>query len=504
MTPVTSDGPLLRTPSGTVRGSWRAEAGKPPVAVFRAVPVAEPHTPGPAAFAAPEPVAPWSGVLDLPDVAPSRRDLHQTHTVTVYAPADATDPADPAPAAPYPVIAWVHGGRFETGHADDPWYDGTALARQGCVVVALNYRRKFEGFLPLDGDGADTGTTTFRGVDDLLLGLRWIRECIGGAGGVGGDPDRVTLAGQSAGAALAAWLLTDGRSAGLVHRAVLMSPGAPRRGWTQRRLTTRLALRIVRRPLTAEGLGGLSPARLSAAYRRFAALHATDCAVGVHPLEVGNLRPVPVLVGTMHDEFVRFPLVRQLDAGLRRVLGRLGLPPLVDAWLLAPAMLLLGVPPASLPAWCRYVARTSPVRPLGRTVGDRVIRRWASAFAEALAARDAPVWAYDFRAGPGGEAQHCAELPLLFDTLRAPGVDPREVEEFCGPDAAGRLGRPGGTGEQFRGTVVGFAHGTDPDWPQFRPPDRAARIFGMSGGTGPAPVVRDPWNAVRRLLGPLY
>lgn len=495
--PATGD-PLLHTPSGTVRGSWREDSagGNHRVAVFRAVPVAAPFDSGDALFAAPRPAPVWQGTLDCTDTA-GRRGLRAAHTATVYCPDGGHEAL--------PVMAWVHGGRFETGHADEPWYDGCALSREGCVVVALNYRKRFEGFLPLPGSGTDDAT--FRGVEDLLLGLRWIRDCAAAPGGLDADADRVTLAGQSAGGALVAWLLTDPRAADLFHRAVLMSPGAPRRGWTQRRLTTRLALRAGRgggRAPSVDLLASLTPTQLSASYRRFARMHLTDCAVGVYPLDPGALRAVPVLVGTMHDEFVRFPLVRQTDSLLRRVLGRvLRLPGTVDAWLLAPSMLGLGVPLRHLRAWCRVVGTTAPVHPLGRTVGDRTIRRWASAAAEALAGTGGQVWAYEFRGGPGIPAQHCAELPLLFDRL---GVDTTEVEAVCGPEAQHRLGRPGGVGEQFRTTVVDFVHGRAPDWEPFGTPARTARVFDMGGGGGDAQdaTTRDPWRAVRALLGPLY
>ncbi|WP_145941979.1 carboxylesterase family protein [Corynebacterium glyciniphilum] len=480
--------PLLRTPSGDVSGSWRNLPDGERVAVFRAVPVAAPHAEGPAAFAPPRPAPAWSGTVPCGDTA-ERRGMRATHTVTVTCPAGVTDRT-------HPVMVWVHGGRFETGHADEPWYDGAALAREGCVVVSLNYRRRFEGFLPL---GSPPDRPDFRGVDDLLLGLRWVRECIAE---VGGDPGQVTLAGQSAGGALVAWLLTDPRAEGLFHRAVMMSPGAPRRGWTRRRLTTRLALRSRHRP-TVERMGALSAGELTSAYRRFARLHATDCAVGVYPFSLTQMRPVPAIVGTMHDEFVRFPGVRQVDAVLRRTVGRLGLPRVLEAWLVAPAMAALGVPLRHLPAWCRSVATTRPVRPLGRTVGDRTIRRWASAFAEALAEAGAPVWAYEFRGGVH-PAQHCAELPLLFDTLT---VGRAEVEETCGPEAERRLGGPDGVGAQFRSAVVAFIHGRQPDWGRFRRPTRRARIFDMPGVPAPPTHPRlseDPWRAVRTLLGPLY
>jgi hypothetical protein len=91
-----------------------------------------------------------AGVLDCTD-SRERRALRGDGTVTVFAPADRADLAG----ASLPVIAWVHGGRYEEGHGDDGWYDGTTLARSGCIVVTLNYRKRFAGFLPLDTDDTD-------------------------------------------------------------------------------------------------------------------------------------------------------------------------------------------------------------------------------------------------------------------------------------------------------------------------------------------------------------
>jgi hypothetical protein len=75
---------------------------------------------------------PWSGTLPCEDTAATSRYAGHPHRHRDV-------PGGPATAA-HPVMVWVHGGRFETGHADEPWYDGRALAREGCVVVALNYR----------------------------------------------------------------------------------------------------------------------------------------------------------------------------------------------------------------------------------------------------------------------------------------------------------------------------------------------------------------------------
>ncbi|AWT26545.1 Para-nitrobenzyl esterase [Corynebacterium provencense] len=454
-----SRAPLFTTPHGTVSGTRRGG-----VHVFRAVPVA--HSPG---FAPPAPPESWQGVLDCSDSS-RRRGLRTATTVSVFAP-------EGAEVASCPVIAWIHGGRFEEGHGDDGLYDGSVLASAGCVVVTLNYRKCLEGFIPLDGDTPGA----FRGVDDLVHALRWVQDAVSA---VGGDPDNVTLAGQSAGGGLIMQLLTERRADALFHRAAVLSPGLPRirprNGWRLRRAVTAAGLGG---PLTLERVSDLGEDRLRRAYRLLAGVYATDCALGPGPVDLHRLRDVPLLVSTMEDELVRFPGV----AGTDRWLHRSGLP----AGVLAPGMLALGVPPGSLAAWCRQVDGD---RPLGRTVGDTMVRRWASGLLEAAPGRD--VWACEFRGGELADGQridalHCGELPVLFGTV---GVDPPLVRRFCGPDAPHRLE---GLGRELRSEIVSFAHGREPGWPRWAE-GRISRIFDLTGG--PSTTGRDILRTVRTLL----
>ncbi|WP_448624185.1 carboxylesterase family protein [Geodermatophilus sp. URMC 64] len=186
---------------------------------WRGVPYATAERFGPA-----RPVAPWTadldatrpgpvGVQDLPDgtLTGTERCL----TLDVYAPADADADAD----GPLPVLFWVHGGAFLTGAAAD--YDGSHLAARGpAVVVAVSYRLGPFGFLQLGtaGDPEPSPAMT-----DLVAALDWVVREIGA---FGGDPGRLTLAGQSAGASLVCALLATaaGRRA---RAAVALSVGGP-------------------------------------------------------------------------------------------------------------------------------------------------------------------------------------------------------------------------------------------------------------------------------------
>ncbi|MEI5101864.1 carboxylesterase family protein [Streptomyces sp. PmtG] len=213
--PVDSD-PVVRTPSGALRG--RAEDG---LAVFRGVPYAAPPV-GALRFAAPRPAAAWDGVRDAGAYGPPppqaghfgmeelARDAAGTDwlTVNVWSP-------EPSPDAGLPVLVWIPGGAYSIGMARLPEYDGARLAREGpLVVVTLNYRLGLEGFAQLDGAPAN------RGLLDQVAALEWVRDTIRA---FGGDPGRVTVGGQSAGAGSVAALLAMPRAAGLFGRAIAQS-----------------------------------------------------------------------------------------------------------------------------------------------------------------------------------------------------------------------------------------------------------------------------------------
>jgi para-nitrobenzyl esterase len=115
-----------------------------------------------------------------------------------------------------PVLVWVHGGAFLAGSGDAPAFDGSAFARDGVVVVTLNYRLGVPGWLSIPGAPDN------RGVLDVIAALRWVRENIAA---FGGDPDQVTVGGQSAGGMIVSTLLTEPGADGLFRRAISQSGG---------------------------------------------------------------------------------------------------------------------------------------------------------------------------------------------------------------------------------------------------------------------------------------
>ncbi len=214
--------PVVETSLGAVRGF--EDQG---VRVHRAIPFAAPPV-GPLRFAAPQPASPWSGERDglrfgpappqpvdglsrtLGLLGPELETDEDCLTLNVHAPAAALADGDARP-----VMVWLHGGAFLTGASSGPVYDGRALARAGdVVVVTLNYRVGALGFLALEGAPAN------RGLLDQIAALRFIRDEIHA---FGGDPARVTVFGESAGAGSLCCLLAMPAARGLFHRAIVQS-----------------------------------------------------------------------------------------------------------------------------------------------------------------------------------------------------------------------------------------------------------------------------------------
>jgi para-nitrobenzyl esterase len=210
--------PEVRTPAGTLRGS--REAG---VAVFRGIQFAEPPV-GALRFAAPRPVQGWDGVREAVAYGPpppqagffgmdelSKGEAGDWLTINVWSP-------ELDPGAGLPVMVWIQGGAYVIGMSSLPEYDGGRLAQDGgVVVVTFNYRVGIEGFAQIEGAPAN------RGLLDQVAALEWVRDNIRA---FGGDPDQVTIFGQSAGGGSVAALLAMPRAAGLFHRAIAQSvPG---------------------------------------------------------------------------------------------------------------------------------------------------------------------------------------------------------------------------------------------------------------------------------------
>jgi para-nitrobenzyl esterase len=199
------------------------------VFTFKGVPFAVPPV-GERRWLPPQPVGPWQGVLQADQfgtVAPQNPML------------DGPDlQGEPEPQSEdclylniwspgldnkrRPVMVWIHGGAFSIGSGSSPMYEGSVLAqRNDVVVVTVNYRLNLLGFLNLkEATGGKIPATGNEGLLDQVAALKWVQEHIAA---FGGDPDNVTIMGESAGSMSIACLLTMPAAKGLYHKAILES-----------------------------------------------------------------------------------------------------------------------------------------------------------------------------------------------------------------------------------------------------------------------------------------
>ena len=212
--------PIVVTTAGAVAGT------NGEIQVFKGIPYAAPPV-GPLRWRPPQPPVPWQGARDATRfgddcmqrpyvISTGQKTSEDCLTVSVWTPAR-------SPGAHRPVMVFVYGGGFIGGSAAYPLYDGAKLAAQGVVVVGFNYRVGIFGFLthPMLSAESPRRTSGNYGLLDQIAALQWVRANIAA---FGGDPERVTVFGESAGAVSIAVLMTSPLARGLFRQAILHSP----------------------------------------------------------------------------------------------------------------------------------------------------------------------------------------------------------------------------------------------------------------------------------------
>jgi para-nitrobenzyl esterase len=216
----------------------------------------------------------------------------------------------------FPVLFWIHGGGFNQGSGSVPIYDGASLAARGVVVISVNYRLGVYGFFAhplLSSEAGPEGTGEF-GLRDQIAALRWVQKNVAA---FGGDPGRITIAGQSAGAASVHNLILSPLAKGLFQRAIAQSGsgmGIPLPSSSDAEQT---AVRFMQAAgvKSISDLRSLSTAQLSAALRKFSqgdpfggmrfVPYADGIVVPADPevaARSGRYNDTPVLTGLTNDE----------------------------------------------------------------------------------------------------------------------------------------------------------------------------------------------------------
>ncbi|ORV85969.1 carboxylesterase [Mycobacterium interjectum] len=468
-----------RTRAGTVEGFTRDGVNR-----WRSIPYARPPV-GPLRLRAPQPAPPWSGVrhchgftscapqqrrytlLGVGRYQPMSEDCLTLNVVTPEVPSD----------KPLPVMVFIHGGGYILGSSATPLYDGAALARRGCVYVSVNYRLGALGCLDLSS--LSTPEITIDSnlyLRDLVLALQWIRDNIAE---FGGDPAKVTIFGESAGAHITATLLAVPAAEGLFAQAISESPasGMVRSRETAAEFATRFARLLgARRQDAATALLRASAAQFVETQHRLIdqgmenRLGAFpigpvfgDDVLPVDPVEAmrtGRAHRVPLIVGTNAEEgrlFTRFLRMLPTNESMIEEL-------LADTEPAARERITAAYPDYPAPSACVQLG------------GDFAFSSAAWQIAEAHG-RHAPTYLYRYDYAPrtlrwsGLGATHATELLAVFDVYRT------RFGALLTAAADRRAALRVSNHVQRRWRSFSRTGSPGDDWPAYTPDDRAVMVF---------------------------
>jgi len=491
--------PVVETSYGKVSGTV-LESG---VQRFAGIPFAAPPV-GRRRWRPPEPPEPWAGIRDATDFGPPALQVPgMLERLLGLREADTSEDCltlnvwTPSCAGKRPIMVWLHGGGFTSGSGSLPWYDGGALARRGdVVVVTANYRLGALGFLHLgDLGGERFAGSGNAGLADQLAALRFVST---NAAAFGGDADRITVFGESAGAMSIGALLGTAEGPTLFSRAILQSGAAA--NVAARDQATRVAERLLEllgvERASLERLFEVPAATLLVAQGKLASADGSPLPFSPVvdglllpelPLEAvgrGRVAHLALLVGTNLEEMRLFGL----GAG-RASLG--------EEELAARAGALFGAERASraIETYRHHRPGATPKDCWDAMLGDRVFRLPAVRLLEAHAGALGTGFAYlftwrsnAFGGAPG--ACHAMEIPFALDNLDRSGAiafvgDGPARDELAATMASAWAG--------FATDGVPAAPGL-PEWPAYVPPARATMLLGAE-----CRVENDPFGEERRL-----
>jgi para-nitrobenzyl esterase len=416
--------PLVETTNGKVQG---LEQGA--ISVWKGIPFAHP----PIAhyrFLPPQPLHPWSGVLDATQFGPVALQTARLGTASAVAGRSTNEDclnlniwSPGADQQKRPVMVYLHGGGFVFGSGSEPLYDGTSFATQhDIVVVTCNYRLGLLGLLYLGDLAGEAYAQGNAALLDQIAALQWVHDNIAA---FGGDPDQVTVMGESAGAMSIGILLAMPAARGLFHRAILESGASSSVLLTREQATgitqavlKKLDLQVSRVMALTEAPAETLLTVQDEVDREWSGIEAFAPLIdGVtlpkHPLDLiaeGASLSVPLLIGSNRDEWRLFSVllgedVEKVKAGLSQSFG--------------------AATEQVHEIYTKGRADKAPDLAWIDMQGDRVFRIPAIRQAEAQVRQGAPVWMYRFdwvspALGEQLGACHGLEMAFVWNSLDNP------------------------------------------------------------------------------------
>jgi para-nitrobenzyl esterase len=469
----------VRTQQGVVRG--RIVDG---VATFKGISYAAPPF-GVNRFQAPRPAESWDGVREALSYGPTVPKPPYFPPFDVLIPEPVIPGEDclnlniwtPDPGkAGLPVMVWIHGGAFSNGSGAIPQYDGSRFARDGVVCVTINYRLGADGFLYLS-DGIPN-----LGLLDQVAALAWVQENISA---FGGDPNNVTIFGESAGGMSVSTLLSMPRAKGLFRRVIaqsgaghhVISPATAKR--VSQYLAEKLGVEPTREAIAAVPIDRLLQAQVELSADVFELPDPErwgEVAANLMPFE-------PVIDGDVLPARPIDSIVAGAGAGVDIVVGtntdeqRLLMVPngvinFIKMDILAGTVAAYGLPVAETLATYRATRHdASPGDLLAAIITDWFYRIPAIRLAEAHTKGSGATYMYEFAwrspmfDGKLG-ACHALEIPFVFDTL-----DKERYEALIGTNP------PQEIADTMHSAWAAFASDGDPGWPRYDLEQRATMRF---------------------------
>ncbi|MFS0777802.1 carboxylesterase/lipase family protein [Neobacillus sp. 3P2-tot-E-2] len=453
---------------------------------------------GPLRFRAPELPDSWEGIRDATSFGPvapqSQRDIMEFFGndisnmsedclyLNVWSPA--------ADDKKRPVMVWIHGGAFVSGSGSSSWYDGASFAAQGdVVVVTINYRLGIFGFLHLGEIGGEEYATSGNcGIQDQVAALQWVQENIAA---FGGDPNNVTIFGESAGAMSIGVLLGFPSAQGLFHKAILQSGAAANVHSSERatKIAGQLLATLQVEPSNLSKLEELPVEQLIQASDLVPPMSLGPVIDGIslprqpeEAIEEGSAKDVTLLIGTNKDEYNIFsvfdPEWKNADETKVTELFEKTFGPLV-------------------PLISSYLAGNKPLSQelYNKLLTMSIFTYPAQKLAQLQVKQGAPIWMYRFDwetpvFGGALKSTHALEIPFVFNTLDTPNTD-----NFTGSSPERQL-----VANQMHRAWINFARNGNPgsenlpEWPKYNLNERSTMIFNIE-----STVENDP-NREERMI----